>query len=296
LIHRLPPWLLLALANLFWAGNWVVGRGVRDLVPPLTLTWARWWVALLLVLPFAWPHLRTDGKALFAGWRDLLLLGLTGTAGYNACSYIGLQTTTVTNGLLINSFIPMAIVLLGWLCQQRRLRPGETAGLLASTSGVLWIVAHGQPATLLALHFNAGDLWILAAVLSWAIYTLRLHRRPAAHPLAFLAALALVGAVALTPFAAWEWLTGQRLHAEPAAWAAIFYTGAFAALLGFVCWNQGVAAVGPAQAGLTLHLMPVFGIALAAIFLDERPTWHHLAGMALIFGGIALASRRAQQR
>lgn len=177
----------------------------------------------------------------------------------------------------------------GWLCQKRHLAWRGGLGILASTAGVLWIVARDEPATLTSFRFHAGDLWILAAVLTWAIYTLRLAYPPAVHPLSFLAAIVLVGALALVRASAWELHHGADFQPT---WAAILYTSGCTGLLGFVCGNQGVAALGPAHAGLYIHLMPVFGLLLAAIFLGEHPAWFHLTGVALIFGGILLANRR----
>lgn len=287
------PYLLLTLSSLFWAGNWIVGRGIRAEVPPVTLSFWRWVIALVCILPLAWPHLRRDAPALRAAWPWIGLLGLFGVFAYNTFSYIGLQYTTVTNGLLLNSFIPMLIVALAWVFQGKRLRRIEGLGVVASTLGVMTIVVQGDPAKLLSLHFNIGDFWVLGAVLSWAIYTLLLPRKPAGvHPLSFLFAIASVGLAATFPAYLWELASGRHVIATPAALGAMLYAGVFAALLGFICWNKGVAEVGAARAGLFIHLMPVFGILLAALFLGERMAAYHLVGIVLIFGGIFLTTRR----
>ncbi len=289
---RVSPYLLLSLANLFWAGNWIVGRGIRDEVPPLALSFWRWVIALAFLLPMAWPYLRRDRALLLAGWRWLLLFGILGTCLYNALAYIGLQQTEAVNALLLNSFIPIVIVLLAWLFQGKRLRNIETAGIVISFLGVLAIVARGDPRTLLMLSLNAGDFWILLSVVSWALYTLLLPRRPAAHPLAFLFAIASIGLLATLPFYLLEIQGGRQIAATPASWLAIGYAGIFPAFLGFIFWNKGVEQVGAAQAGLFLHLMPAFGIVLAAVFLGERLLSFHFIGIALIFGGIFLTTRR----
>jgi drug/metabolite transporter (DMT)-like permease len=289
---RNHPYLLLILANLFWAGNWVVGRGIRESVPPLALSFWRWVIALALILPFAWPHLRKDWPRLAAGWPWLVASGLLGTACYNALTYVGLQYTTVTNGLLLNSFIPVAIVALAWVFLGKRLRPIEAVGVATSLIGVVTIVARGDPAVLATLQLNMGDVWILVSVLAWAIYTLLLPRRPEVHAMSYLAAIALVGLVGLLPAYAWELSEGRHIRMTLPALTAIVYAGVLPAFLGFVFWNRGVEAVGPAKAGLFIHLLPAFGILLSIAFLGERPELYHFAGIALIFGGIWLNARK----
>ncbi len=289
---KVSPYLLLTLANLFWAGNWIVGRGMRADVPPIALSFWRWIIALACLLPLAWPYLKRDRALLLAGWRWLLLLGVLGTCLYNALTYLGLQQTEAVNGLLLNSFIPIVIVALAWIFQGKRLRTGEIVGIVASFCGVLAIVARGQPQNLLALTLNLGDIWILLSVVAWAVYTLLLPQRPAAHPLAFLFAIALIGVVATLPVYLWEIAAGRHIVHSTGAWLAIAYAGVFPAFLGFVFWNKGVEQVGASRAGLFIHLMPAFGILLAGLFLGEALLGFHFVGIALIFGGIFLNMRR----
>lgn len=292
-MHLKPsPYLLLTLASLFWAGNWVVGRGMRADVPPIALSFWRWIIALACLLPLAWPYLKRDRAALIAGWRWLAILGILGTCLYNALTYLGLQQTEAINGLLLNSFIPIVIVALAWVFQGKRLRGIEALGMAASFTGVMTIVARGDPRTLLQLTLNLGDIWILLSVVAWAAYTLLLPKRPTAHPLAFLFAIAAIGVTATLPLYLLELSTGRHIAASTGAWLAIAYAGVFPAFLGFIFWNKGVEQVGASRAGLFIHLMPAFGILLAAVFLDERLMRFHFIGIALIFGGIFLATRR----
>jgi drug/metabolite transporter (DMT)-like permease len=289
---KASPYLLLTLANLFWAGNWIVGRGMRADVPPIALSFWRWIIALACLLPLAWPYLKRDRAVLVAGWRQLAILGILGTCLYNALTYLGLQQTEAINGLLLNSFIPIVIVALAWTFQGKRLRPIEALGIAASFAGVLTIVARGDAHNLLRLTLNIGDIWILLSVVAWAVYTLLLPKRPAAHPLAFLFAIALIGVAATLPFYLYEHSTGRHITASVNAWLAIAYAGVFPAFLGFIFWNKGVEQVGASRAGLFIHLLPAFGILLAALFLGERLTSFHFGGIALIFGGIFLTTRK----
>ncbi len=291
---KASPYLLLTLANLFWAGNWIVGRAFRGELPPVALSFWRWAVAVLCLLPFAWGPMRRDWPRLRAAWPWLLLYGAVGTAGYNALAYEGLQHTTAINGMLLNSFVPIMIVLMAWLFQGKRLHGREALGIVVSLTGVLAIVAHGEVARLLALTLNVGDVWILVSVLTWSAYTLLLQRRPAMDPLAFLGAISVSGLVVLLPFYAWEASAGRHLTPTPAAVAGIVYTGVFPAFLGYILWNRGVAEVGAARAGLFMHLIPAFGILLSMVFLDEQPAAYHAIGIGMIFGGIWLNTRRTR--
>ena len=290
-LPHVSPYLLLTLANLFWAGNWVVSRAFRGELPPVALSFWRWMVALLCLLTISLPHVRRDWPQLRASWRWLLFFGALGTGGYNLLVYGGLQHTTAINGTLLNAFIPIMIVLISWLLQGKRLHGREAAGILVSFIGVLAIVTHGELQRLRDLALNVGDLWILASVLAWSAYTLLLARRPPVHPLAFLTAISVTGLMFLFPCYLWEMAQGRHVMATPGAIGAIVYTGVFPAFLGYILWNRGVAEVGPARAGLFMHLVPAFGIVLSMIFLDERPALYHAIGIGLILGGIWLNTR-----
>lgn len=286
------PYLLLALANLFWAGNWIVGRAFREDMPPVALSFWRWAIALLCLWPFARHHLRADWPRLRTALPWLVLFALLGTTCYNALTYAALRHTQAINGLLLNSCAPVVIVALAWAFQGRRLQRVEASGIAISLIGVLVIVARGTLATLLDLQLNVGDLWVLISVLAWSAYTLLLTtHRPRVHPLAFLFAIVAIGQCLALPFYAWELAAGPELRPSLAALGGVAYAGIFAAFLGVVLWNHGVAAVGPARAGQFMHLMPVFGTALSVMLLGEQPMAYHAIGIALIFLGIWLNTR-----
>lgn len=291
------PYLLLTLTTLFWSGNMVLGRAIRDDVPPMALAFWRWAIALLFVLPLALPHLRAQWPLLRRGWRPILLLGALGVGGYNTLAYVALQYTAATNAVLLNSFIPVATIALSWLFLDKRLRRSEGLGVVVSLLGVATIVLQGDPASLAALAFNAGDLWMLAAVLVWAIYTIGLQWRPAGvHPMLLLAAFTSVGLVLLTPAWIAEMAAGRHLRVHAASLAGLLYVGIFPSFLGYIFYNRAVAEVGASTASLFIHLMPVFGTLLSALLLGEIPLWYHYAGIALIFAGIALTTALPQRR
>lgn len=287
------PYLLLTLTTLFWSGNMVIGRAIRDDVPPLSLAFWRWAIALALTLPLALPHLRTQWPQLKRGWRAVVALGLLGVGGYNTLAYIALQYTAATNAVLLNSFIPIATIALSWAFLKKHLRDIEWIGVLISLLGVTTIVARGEFATLAGLSLNIGDLWMLAAVIVWALYTIGLQWRPAGvDPMLMLAAFTAVGLLALAPAYAWEIAQGRLIHLNPSSLAGIAYTGVLPGFAGYVFYNRAVGEVGASKASLFIHLMPVFGTVLSAIFLGEVPQNYHFIGIALIFAGIFLTTSR----
>lgn len=286
------PYLLLTLTALFWAGNMVMGRGIRADVPPVALAFWRWALALLMLLPFALPDLRRQWPQLKAGWPAVLVLGLLGVGGYNTFAYFALQHTTATSATLLNSFIPIATIAFAFLFFGRRLARPEAIGVVVSMIGVVVLVSRGELAVLTGLQLNRGDLWMLLAVGVWGLYTVGLQWRPAGvSPMLLFAAFTVVGLAALAPVYAWEIASGQHINPSPMAITGILYVAIFPGFLGYLFYNAGVAAVGPARGALFIHLMPVFATVLAAIFLGERPYPYHFAGITLVLAGIALATR-----
>lgn len=286
------PYLLLTLTALFWSGNMVLGRAIRADVPPFALAFWRWSLALLLVLPLALPHLRSQWPILRKGWKPVVLLGVLGVGCYNTFAYIALQYTAATNGVLLNSFIPIATIALSWAFLGKRLRPIEGLGVALSFVGAATIICRGDLDVLAGLTLNRGDLWMLAAVLVWAVYTVGLQWRPAGvNPMLMLAAMTVVGVLALAPAYAWEMVAeGRHINVHAGSLAGIAYVAVFPGFLGYVFYNRGVAEVGANKASLFIHLMPVFGTLLSALLLGEVPHLYHYAGIALIFAGIYLTT------
>lgn len=292
---RFNPYLLLVLASLFWAGNMVMSRGMRADLPPIALTFWRWVIAFACVLPLALPHAKSQWHLLRAAWMKVAFLGFFGIFGYNAFSYIAVQTTTATSATLLNSFVPVVTSVLAYLFFKKRLTRPEILGGLVSLVGVVMLISHGSLDTLLGLSLNTGDLWMLLAVLSWCMYTVFLQWRPqGVHPMFLLAALIVVGLIVLAPLYAWEVAAGRVINVHAGSLAGIVYAGVFAAFLGFVCFNASVVMVGPAVSSLFVHLVPVFASILSALVLSEQPSWYHYVGMALVFGGIALTMLRSR--
>jgi drug/metabolite transporter (DMT)-like permease len=290
----LSPYLLLTLAPFLWACNWIVGRGLHAEVPPMAMTFYRWTFALVFMFPFALPHVRRQWPLIRRHWRILLLLGVLGVGSHNALAYLGLNYTTATNGVILNSFIPVMIIALSWLFLRQRLFNAQLLGVAVSLVGVLTILAQGSIERLLAFRLNPGDIFVMASMLLWSLYTICLRwRPPGLHTLAFLFTIACVGTTAVAPFYLGETLVGRHVEWSWAVAAGLAGVGLFSSFVAYIFWNRGVDQVGASVAGLFVHLMPVFGTVLAWLFLGERLRGFHLAGIALILTGIYVTSRTA---
>ena len=169
------PFVLLTLAPFFWACNWIVGRGLSSDIPPFAMTFYRWLFALVILAPFALPRVRRDWPLLRAKWKAMLLLGAIGIGSHNALAYLGLNYTTATNGVILNSFIPVMIVAFSWIFLRERLSSVQLAGIAISLTGVLTILSGGSLAALIAFRLNGGDLLIVLWMAMWSAYTIGLR-------------------------------------------------------------------------------------------------------------------------
>jgi drug/metabolite transporter (DMT)-like permease len=290
---RASPYLLLALTAFSWSLNWVIGRAIVGHVSPLVLTWMRWFIALATMLPFAWGEIRAHRATIRRHWKTIAWLGFWGTGLHNAFAYVGLQYTTATNGVILNSSVPVMIIVLAWIVYRDTITRVQAAGVAISLGGIVAIITRGDLAALAELSLNKGDLIVVAGMTFWAAYTVFLRGKPPGlPPLALLACCGCVGLTLLTPLAIAEvaFFGGHAELTLPAI-AAMLYIGIFPSFVGYVFWNRGVAEVGPQVAGVFMHLMPAFGVVLAWLFLGERLHSFHWIGIALILAGIALATR-----
>ena len=287
--------LLLAFATLFWSGNFVLGRAVHEHIPPIALAFWRWAGAFVIVLGFAWPHLKRDAPVLRAQPGRLALLSLLGVATFNSMVYFGLNTTTVMNAVLLQSTMPLLIVLGSFLIYREPVRRVQMLALTISLAGVAVIISHGSLDALLGLSLRPGDGIIFLAVVFYALYSVLLRKRPAVHPLSFCAATFAIGSLMLLPVYVVEHVGYRQIHFDGPTALALVYVMVFPSLLAYLCFNRAVELIGANRAGQYLHLMPVFGTVLAAIFLGERLQTFHVAGAALIGAGILIAQYRVKK-
>jgi drug/metabolite transporter (DMT)-like permease len=297
--HRSPlrwlnnqPYLLLSLTSLFWAGNIVLARHVAGHVPPLTLSCIRWIGVFLILLPFARPHLKRDWPALRASLPLMVLLSATGFAFNNAVSYWALQYTQALNALLIQSAGPLFVALWSLVLFGTRLTRGQLAGIIISLVGVLTIILRGDFSALADIRLNRGDMMFAGSLSSFGLYSALMTRRPVTHPLSLICFTTGCGALLLLPFSIWEYATGLALKPDALTIATLVYVVIFASTLAYLFFNRGIALIGPNRAAPFLHLVPVFGSAMAILLLGEELLPFHAIGYALVLAGVIIASRQ----
>ena len=291
------PYLLLILTTLFWSGNFVLSRGMNSAIPPLSLSFWRWAVALLILSCFCLRHFLAQRQLVLNHWKFITIQGIIGVAGFNSLIYIAMQTTTAINAALVNSCTPVIIVLISWAMYKDRLSIRQCLGVAISLSGVVLIISQGEIATLLELQFNRGDILVFIAAALWALYSANLKQYPIGlHPLAYQMGIVLVGLTILLPLYLLEISTGRTLTISTGSIVTIIYVAIFASVLAFIFWNRAVTMLGANIAGPFIHLMPVFSTILAVIFLGETLTPNHIKAILLIFGGILMTTFKVKKK
>jgi len=284
-------YLLLILAVLFWSGNFIVGRGIHNEIPPMALAFWRWAIALLIIFPFSLGPILRQKDLIGRNWKLLTLLAILSVANFSMFIYMALKSSTVTNAVLINSMTPIFIVMVSWMGFKERITLRQGVGIAISLTGLMFILTQGNPSTLIAVRFGKGDMWTISAGISWALYSALLRKCPVEFdPLGFLGTTIIIGVFFIFPFYIWEIGTGKTMNFTPAAMGSIIYVALFASVLAYIFWNKAVHTIGANKTGIFIHLMPVFSILLAMIFLDEKLKGYHIIGSILIFSGIFLTT------
>ncbi|MFG0228363.1 DMT family transporter [Achromobacter sp. 413638] len=291
---------MLFSAPALFASNMVAARWAHDAaLPPVFLAFGRWLIALLILLPIAAPALYRHRQALRRGLPSLLPLAVLGMGVAVAPQYIGAQHTSATNIALIFSCSPILVSLLEALIWRKPLPATRVAGLLLALGGVLTVLSRGDADVLARLAFGQGDLWVLLAATGWAFYTVLQKRlpQPAVPASAKLAVMMAAGALALAPFAAVETLTGAApAWSDPRLAAALLFLAIVPSLGAYYVYGRLISLAGPATAGLSMFLVPVYAALLAWPLLGEAPQLFHAYGFVMILLGVRLASLRGRGR
>jgi drug/metabolite transporter (DMT)-like permease len=288
---RFTAWMVLVATLMLWSGNWIVARAVREEIAPGIATVGRLIIVLAILAPFALNSLRHKLRTLARrDWWILAALGFTGGGLHLGLQWLGLHYTTATSGVLYLSMSPIFILVMAAPLGER-IGPRQWAGVAISFCGVYLIATQGRPAV---PSFNVGDMMALASMIMWAGYTVLLRvRRDSLDTIELLVMVCAFGLAFMTPWVAFEIFIKARVQLTPAGTLGVLYSAIGSLLLAYAGWSYVVRRLGAARAGVTMHLMPAMGVALAAVFLGEYPSWFHFTGIALILAGVALSSFRA---
>jgi drug/metabolite transporter (DMT)-like permease len=285
------PYLLLSITALCWAGNAIVGRLAAGHIPPVTLSFLRWSLAFLIILPFAWKHLRQDWPAIRARLGTMIVLSVTGIGAFNTLQYWALEHTQALNTLLLQSAGPLFVAIWSLILLGVRLTLAQAGGIVLSLTGVLVILLHGDLTALTSIEFNKGDVIFTAALVIFGFYSVLTLRRPKIHGLSFVGFTFGCGAACLIPLLIWELLMRPVMALDATNLLSLFYVAVFPSTVAYLCFNRGVHLIGANRAAPFFHLVPVFGSVMAIAFLGERPQAFHIIGFALVLTGVFVASR-----
>ena len=286
------PYVLLSIAAACWAGNAIVGRLAAGHIPPVTLAFLRWGLGFLIILPMAWKHLKRDWPAIRAKLGLMTFLSVIGIAGFNTMQYWALEYTQALNTLLLQSTGPLFVACWSLVLFGIRLTLAQAIGIVVSLTGVLVILLHGDIAAIAAIDFNKGDIIFLVALLIFGLYSVMSLKRPAIHDLSFTAFTFACGSAVLVPPLIFELYWRPVMQLNVTNLLSVVYVAVFPSTIAYLCYNRSVHLIGANRAAPFFHAVPVFGSAMAIVFLGERPQVFHFIGFALVLTGIFAASRK----
>jgi len=287
------PYILLTLAAIGWGGNAVAGKLATDGWQPFTIMTVRWLLVLVVVLPFAWKHIKADKVILKERGYYLLGLGMFGMALFSLFMFLALRYTTAINVSIEQASMPVMIMLANFFFMSQRVHLLQIVGVVVSITGVVVTTSEGSPAQLLTNGLNRGDAIMLLACVFYAGYTFGLRWRPNVNWLTFMTFIAAGAFIMSLPFALYEIANGQYSTPDLGDWLIVLYIIVAPSIVSQICFAKGVELIGGNRAGLFINLVPIFGSLLAVLILREQFHWYHAAGIVLVVGGIMMAERFA---
>ncbi|EJN06396.1 DMT family transporter [Herbaspirillum sp. YR522] len=290
--------ILLWVTPAIWSSNYIIARAAAGVVPPNTLAFGRWLIALLLMVPLVW---RARAALLVHGrreWKQLFAFGALGTWICGSFPYIAGQTTSATNIALIYAAAPVGITLVGSRLSGQGQSLRQRAGMVLAVLGLLFIISKGSLEVLLGIRFVAGDLWIVAATAAWIAFTLlQQWCKSSLTPVQRLFGSTAAGLLILLP------MTGYEVATAPAHWFTLqafmlmLVAGMVPGLMAYLAYTFMVAQLGATRTALLLYLCPIYAALAAWGILGEAPQWFHGVGAALVLPAIYLSlARRAISR
>jgi drug/metabolite transporter (DMT)-like permease len=287
-------YIFLILATLFWSGNFIVGKTASLFeIPPFTLNFYRWTFAWLILAPFTLKEIIKKKNHILQNIKLILILGVTSITIFNSIVYYSLNFTQVISGVLMISTIPVMIIFFSWIFKIEKTNIYQILGVIFSLIGVAIIVTNADLEKLINLNFNKGDLWMVVAMFSWAMYSALLRKKKfELSQASLLEVIISAGLIFLLPAYLIEMHLGFELNINLPFILTLSYVVLFPGLASFICWIKGIAIIGSNRSGIFLHLMPILSTVLAILIFKEKFMNYHLYGSIFIFGGIFLSSRK----
>ena len=287
-------YIFLIFATLFWSGNFIVGKAASLFeIPPFTLNFYRWTFAWLILAPFTLKEIFKKKEYILKNLKLILILGITSITIFNSIVYYSLNFTQVISGVLMISTIPVMIIFFSWIFKIEKTNFYQILGVIFSLFGVVIIVTKADLNKLLNLNFNKGDLWMVVAMLSWAMYSALLRKKKfELSQISLLQTIISAGLILLLPAYLIEMSLGYRLNIHLPFILTLSYVVLFPGLASFFFWIKGISIIGSNRSGIFLHLMPIFSTIMAILIFKEKFMVFHFIGAVLIITGVVLSSKR----
>lgn len=289
--QALPGYLFAICATALWSGNFIIARGLNESIPPISLAFWRWVVAVIVFMPFALKPLIAQRDVLKENIGYLAITALLGITTFNTLIYLAGHTTTALNLSLISITFPVFIVILSRLFFGEKITINKGIGIILVATGVVLLVTKGNVSSLANISFAVGDVWMLIAAIIFAVYSILIRHKPAGLSIwSFQLSTFILGLVFLFPFFIWEYTTSPTIEFDAKIVGSILYVGIFASLSAFVLWNKAIMVIGPTKAGMIYYTLPLFSGVLAYLILKEDISMVHLYSALLIISGILTAN------
>jgi len=289
-------YIFLLLTVTFWAGNFIVGKfaSLND-VPPFSLNFYRWFFAWLILAPFTLPEIIKKKDYIIKNYKLFIILGVTSITIFNSVVYYSLNFTQVINGVLMISTIPVMILFISSILKIEKTNVFQIIGVILSFIGVIIIITKVDLEILKNLDFNKGDITMVIAMFSWALYSSLLKKQKyEISQISLLQVLMTFGLVFLMPIYFIEYQFGFRIIMDKPFILILSYVVLLPGLASFILWIKGISLIGANRSGVFLHLMPILSTVMAMIFFKEKFMFYHMLGACFIISGILLSNQKVK--
>jgi drug/metabolite transporter (DMT)-like permease len=281
------PFLLLIVSQILFASNQILARFIHGEIPPIGLSFWRWIVATLVVLPFTIKYIRQYGGLIIKEWRIYLGISFCLIVMGNTTIYIALNYTTAINGAIVSSVQPAFTFALSWIIYREFVTKWQIVGAIIATLGVIYVISRGDFAFLVNLRPNPGDMWMILSVIGFSLYAVLLRRLPPSVPaILTLNVIQCLGIVLLIPLYAWESLYYQPMTLNFVTIISVFWAGIMVAVAAIGLWNYANLKLGANKASGTIHLRLIFITIAAIVVLGEQLELFHVIGCVIIMLGV----------
>ena len=287
-------YLILILTTIFWSGNFIVGKAASMYqIPPFSLNFYRWFFAGLILLPFTYKELIKKKKYIINNLGYFIVLGITSITIFNSIVYYSLYYTQVISGILMISTIPVWIIFISSILKIEKTNIFQIIGVILSLTGVIFIITKADLNLIKNLDFNKGDLSMVIAMFSWAIYSALLKsKKYEISQVSLLEVVIICGLFFLIPIYFIEMNMGNLIILGKPFYLILAYVVIFPGLASFFFWIKGISIIGANRAGIFLHLMPIMGAIMAMLIFNERFMFYHILGAIFIIAGITLSNKK----